>query len=287
MRRLVFTPPGPSGSQGGPRCVRMPHMSRRSLEDIAATISIVDPKLDYYAITLTLDENGRSVIDTQTEWHGWADAERGTEIRVPSLVKPEWMIRNWEGLEQPYVVVKDESEWFVFFQIGGNALVRKEIAATFLADTFRAMYSEPAIRRTDYGSSFVGLTLLPKAATQHAPTPKLRMAVFSRDNRRCRICGSSPADNEHVQLHIHHIRPWEKGGHTNIENLITLCHTCHVGLDPHEDHSLFDLLAPLKDGQDHTAGVNRYRVRLREELAQTDGSGSTSSLSGGQPRKKR
>ncbi|MGA2271709.1 MAG: HNH endonuclease [Bryobacteraceae bacterium] len=243
-------------------------MPFRNLKDLLAAMAIVDPSREYYAITMTVDESGKCFIDTQTHWAGWSDADRLTEVRVPSIVKPEAMIRYWEIVEQPYVVVNDESQWFVYFQIGGNALVEKAIAETYLARTFRTMQSEPTIQIAGPGSGFVALDLLPKHTTQRAPTPRLRMEVFKRDNRRCRICGSCPANNVHVELHVHHIRPWERGGHTHIENLITLCHTCHRGLDPHEDTSLFELLPRLKLGQDHAAGVLRYRERLKAKLAE-------------------
>jgi hypothetical protein len=66
------------------------------------------------------------------------------------------------------------------------------------------------------------------------------MQVLNRDDRRCRICGRRPDDDTDLVLHVHHIRPWEKGGVTDPTNLITLCHTCHSGLVPHDDHSLFN-----------------------------------------------
>lgn len=35
---------------------------------------------------------------------------------------------------------------------------------------------------------------------------------------------------------------WTNGGLTELDNLITLCSTCHRGLDPHQDHSLYQLI---------------------------------------------
>jgi hypothetical protein len=65
------------------------------------------------------------------------------------------------------------------------------------------------------------------------------MKILNRDKRRCKICGASPANNEHVELNLHHIYPHGKGGLTEEENLITICRTCHKGLDPHIDLSLY------------------------------------------------
>ncbi len=49
----------------------------------------------------------------------------------------------------------------------------------------------------------------------------LRRRVLARDGLRCRCCGSRH------RKQIHHIIPVSLGGRTVIENLITLCRTCH------------------------------------------------------------
>jgi hypothetical protein len=58
---------------------------------------------------------------------------------------------------------------------------------------------------------------------------RLRFRVLQRDNFRCVICGRSPAAEAHVVLHVDHIRPWSKGGPTDIGNLQTLCSKCNLG----------------------------------------------------------
>jgi 5-methylcytosine-specific restriction endonuclease McrA len=95
------------------------------------------------------------------------------------------------------------------------------------------------------------------------------MSVLRRDNRRCRICGRRPDDHVDVELHVHHIRPWAKGGLTEITNLITLCHTCHKGLEPHEDPTLYQYVDQRfksvdanKELEAFLAGVARYRSRM-------------------------
>ncbi len=45
--------------------------------------------------------------------------------------------------------------------------------------------------------------------------------VLSRDSWRCQNCGT--AEN----LQVHHIQPRSKLGHDRLENLITLCVSCH------------------------------------------------------------
>lgn len=58
---------------------------------------------------------------------------------------------------------------------------------------------------------------------------RLRATVLIRDNCICKMCGASPAKNSSVDLHVDHIKPWSKGGETNLENLQTLCSICNVG----------------------------------------------------------
>jgi HNH endonuclease len=75
-------------------------------------------------------------------------------------------------------------------------------------------------------------------------------------------------------LHVHHIRPHGTGGLTEIDNLITLCHTCHIGLDPHLELGLYGMLPgglPLGDidrnNHHYLEGVQRHR-QLSARLAQ-------------------
>jgi 5-methylcytosine-specific restriction endonuclease McrA len=49
----------------------------------------------------------------------------------------------------------------------------------------------------------------------------LKKQVHRRDGYRCRLCG-----RDGVQLHVHH-RTYETYAEERLEDLITLCHTCH------------------------------------------------------------
>ncbi|MCH5171293.1 MAG: HNH endonuclease [Erysipelotrichales bacterium] len=75
--------------------------------------------------------------------------------------------------------------------------------------------------------------IIPSESLKHK-TPReinlrLRYLVLKRDNFKCCICGSSPAKDPSVELHIDHIVPWSKGGETIIDNLQTLCSKCNLG----------------------------------------------------------
>lgn len=68
------------------------------------------------------------------------------------------------------------------------------------------------------------------------------MDVLRRDDFRCQICGRRAADHVDIELHVHHILPYGMGGLTEPYNLITLCHTCHCGLDPHFEVRLLGMV---------------------------------------------
>lgn len=65
--------------------------------------------------------------------------------------------------------------------------------------------------------------------TSRTPSMKLRFEILKRDNFKCCACGSSPAKDPAVELHIDHIIPWSKGGETTEDNLQTLCSICNFG----------------------------------------------------------
>ena len=51
-----------------------------------------------------------------------------------------------------------------------------------------------------------------------------RLRAKNRDGWRCQSCGKSGV------LEVHHLQPVSAGGDNSLENLITLCRTCHIGL---------------------------------------------------------
>jgi 5-methylcytosine-specific restriction endonuclease McrA len=58
---------------------------------------------------------------------------------------------------------------------------------------------------------------------------RLRFKVLYRDNFKCGKCGRSPATNPKIELHVDHIKPYSKGGETELSNLQTLCSDCNQG----------------------------------------------------------
>ena len=130
-----------------------------------------------------------------------------------------------------------------------------------LAESTIPSWLQPHVTVNVGHAGYCAPTLLPRGALVRAPHPKHRMRILKRDNYRCRVCGRSPNDHVDLELHVHHIRPWALGGATEDGNLVTLCHTCHNGLDPQYDYSLFSLI-PQKHGYasiDYWRAVKQYQ----------------------------
>jgi len=59
-----------------------------------------------------------------------------------------------------------------------------------------------------------------------------RSAVLSRDGNKCLQCGYPDGFKRRSrELHVHHRVPVSRGGTHSLDNLVTLCHICHRGLD--------------------------------------------------------
>ena len=214
---------------------------------------------EFYTLTLTA-EDGKVVWATQTHWTGFTGENPRRELRKPRKVFAKFA-ELWTGLGQPFCVIRSPAELIIFLRNGGNALIEPAIFEHVFSFVMAPEVSIP----TGF-SGFAGLELFDDFAFKRVPTPKLRMKILNRDGRRCRICGRNPDDHLDLELHVHHILPWAKGGVTDKRNLITLCKTCHDGLDPHYDPSLFgyvnhsNLTPEIKEiSEKHAKGVAEYQ----------------------------
>lgn len=147
--------------------------------------------------------------------------------------------------------------------VGGHAIIKKNLVEEYLSNLLK-----PDVFAYSFDVGFVSMDSLPKDKFNRAANPKLRMKILDRDKRRCKICGNRPDNNEHVELHLHHIIPYSEGGLTDENNLITLCHTCHKGLSNGTDYSLFrsigvDMLLARKSEAPYE---KRLRMNLRSNL---------------------
>ncbi len=221
---------------------------------------------EYYSMTFSALEDEQIQLGGQTMWVGYADIEHKIELRQFSLVKPDRVADFWIELGMPFCVVNDVDGFAKWFVSGGHALVVKEIAARLLPHSLQPSH---CVRLGNRG--FSEINIVPQAIFKKAPSQKKRMEILKRDTFRCKVCGRRPDNYVDIELHVHHIRPVGEGGFTHEENLITLCDTCHKGLDPHYEWSLYDLLnndmgADVKviEQQKYLQEVKQYREARRQ-----------------------
>lgn len=238
-------------------------------------IKAIDAKSDYYALTLGADENGGIWTEAgETIFAGFDDTDERIEIRHLSVVNAKWTAGLWKDFQEPFVVVNTSIEWAKWCIGGGHALIKSSIVK-------KHMPWELGPRRCVIEGmfGFTPLAVLPKTAFNRAPTPKLRMKVMERDKYRCVLCGRRASDHVDVEIHIHHIRPISKRGITTARNLVSLCHTCHHGLDPHFNWDLYEFTDQFleieaatdlsKHRDAYFAAVDRYRKTLVREFTDT------------------
>jgi hypothetical protein len=264
--------------QGGD--MRGSNQNRPSLDRLLARMKAFRPDGAYYAITLTVNDEGKLLTQTQTHFKGFADGQyhSNRELRVAVKVDPNKMISLWQAAGLDHIVVDDNASLFVFLHIGGNALVEENLARKWKPEWLASH------EVTKVGlCGWLRTETLPSHVFRHAPTPKHRMRILKRDSFRCTLCGRSPEKHVDVELHVHHIRPFgtPHGGVTHDDNLITLCHTCHKGLEPHADPNLFDLVGSGIQAVVHEVtdeyfnGVRRYRERVRAMLKEPEKGNAT------------
>jgi len=234
-------------------------------------MSTINPDLEYYAITLTAEAEGRVTRSVQTHFVGFTKDRPRRELRIGSLVIADNMAHIWKALGQGYLVVSNLTQLAIFIRLGGNALVERRIAEEFFRDLVRENEVGGA---GPLGSQIVSRDL-PTPELNRAPSRTQRMRIIRRDGYRCRICGRRPTENVDIQLDVHHIAAWGRGGLTVDSNLITVCDTCHDGLDDFHRLEVFSLLDPTwglgRGPADFKRRVTNYRQKIRAIESKLEG----------------
>ena len=241
---------------------------QNNLDNLRRELRQIHENADYYAITLLGTKDNKASWYTYSHWIGWVgDKPSGRELRKASIVNADYITESWQKIGQTYIVVNDLNSMMIFLNLGGNAVIEKAIAHSCIPEILEPNATAPVGPR-----GFVALSSFPESALKKAPTKKQRMNVLKRDKFRCRICGRTPDNYVDLELHVHHIRPWGEGGLTLDDNLITLCQTCHEGLDPHGQISLFEYLGVgsllpnrEKRNQEYNEGVRFYRDFIKND----------------------
>ncbi len=248
-----------------------PHVSLLDRIEILKTQNPIQGA-SYYCVTLLGTKEGKINRYCQSEVCGYTDTKPRREIRAGCLVEPTKMRDLFQVIKEPSVLVNTYSDLYVFLLIGGHGIIEKSLGEKYFGDLLAA---EATV--FSHTKGLLRVRSSPKAIIQHAPSKKTRMIILKRDNYRCKVCGRSPENHVDIELHVHHIHPWGEGGVTEEDNLITLCNTCHDGLDPHFETDLFPLIGIqpyvniIKADPNYVVGVVNYRkvsVKAYKTLAE-------------------
>jgi len=220
---------------------------------------------DYYSITLFSPDGKNIQYTIISGWSGFTEELPKRELRKARFVYPEKVRELLINMGEPPLVVNSDHDRQLYLLFGGHCIIESEITERFFPEFVEPF---PVVQSLDPElgiCGYHGIDTVAKQKLKKAPNPKLRMEILKRDGYKCKICGRSPDNYTDIELHVHHIRPFSKLGLTEKENLITLCHTCHKGLYPHFETSLFELI-----GQNGIFGYpnknnlkNEYRQQVR------------------------
>lgn len=211
------------------------------------------PGRPYYCLTMLATDEGRLFKGCNSYWVGYTDTRPTREIRAAAPLDGPRQREKLQSIGQTCLLINVEDDLQFWYAFGGNAVILDDIANSCLYEELQP--GEVAIAMGP--ARFISTDNLEPHKLQHAPSKITRMKVLTRDGRRCFICGRSPANYVDLELHVHHIVPWGIGGLTEEKNLVTLCGTCHKGLDPHFDWQLADTVK-----QKHHASEPEYAKQL-------------------------
>lgn len=242
--------------------------------ELVAELSRIDNDVTYYALSLTASPDGQVQRTTQTQFVGFGSKPMW-EMRTASPVHAKNMRYLWTSTGQHSMVVNSERALMVFMRAGGNAVIAEAVFRKWFNRLLEPVECLPG----RFGEGVRAVESATPAQLQHAPSRNVRMEVLKRDQFRCMACGQRPADDPNIVLHVHHVRPWGQGGTTEMHNLLTLCHTCHTGLDPHFEWQLLTMVhdgvvAPIPELEDDlklfAEGVRQYREIVAAQLARIE-----------------
>ena len=186
----------------------------------------------WFSLTATID-NAVQWSAKHTNWTGWHSRNPLVELREPSILNGTQIENNLNKLGVEYAVVRKIGDLRCFLLTGGHCLISVRMANKH----YSHLLKPKKYVLSPNGPGFWPLDQCSKSELRRYDN-KTRLRVLRRDHYRCVKCKREQGCNPDFELEVHHIRPWSVGGISAVENLVTLCRTCHKGLKPHFDLSL-------------------------------------------------
>jgi hypothetical protein len=225
----------------------------------------------YYCLTLTADHEGKLWTSVYSKFAGYSSGTPQFELRRPSHVQPENTRSSLEQINEPAFMVNDLDDAVAFVLIGGHAIINTEIAVTLFPHALTVENCAPLGAKP----GFIAATAVPRSKFVKRPRPWMKKRARERDGGKCCICGKGPGGG--VELTLHHIIMRKWAGFTELDNLITLCRSCHDEYGELNNLSLYELVGVNRfssdtSGREHREATERYRMKLRSILSWHQGS---------------
>lgn len=160
---------------------------------------------------------------TANELTYWANDRLFLWLKKRHKKGARWTLKNYRHREQQgrrqrwNLGVKDQEGQMVFLY--------------HMTDLHRRIYyarkhPHPYLTQSTVSDAFPDMPLPAfwegRTTPEKADWATLRLAALERDSYRCTQCGDTQ------QLHVHHIHPRRRHGTNQLDNLQTLCRSCHV-----------------------------------------------------------
>jgi len=140
-------------------------------------------------------------------------AQRAMTARMLACENPESLDIDDEML--PWIFDERDGVWLSF---DGNYSAKSPAEKRAQAEAYRARQEEWEIKKEENARKQFELQMV---------WSMTRQAVLKRDQYSCTICGNI----KETALHIHHILKKREGGTDHMDNLITVCNSCHKTAD--------------------------------------------------------
>ena len=100
-------------------------------------------------------------------------------------------------------------------------------------------------------------------ALYYGETWKIMRDIVRERDQVCQRCSKTPQENGRA-LDVHHVEPFRFSGDNSIENLVALCHSCHMRADDHGRAGSAEFLHNDKHKRPTKREIRRLKQLLRE-----------------------
>ncbi len=173
---------------------------------------------------------GYAYYVTHTGYKTFTSAGREVRYPAPVNVKNLWKAAHLFG--QCLYIIQTEKDYHKWLYKKGWAIFQKSLVKSVMPQGLRSTECVKAAT-----GIYTDVEIVSPSALRHYTKRMRKRHVFDRDKNTCLACGAT--EEEGVQLTMHHVRPFSRGGETTAHNLATLCESCNQAVGVKEVAELY------------------------------------------------